>query len=227
MIDVQEGPEPNGLGIVEASGAGRQHHDQPPGTAYVIHGTLAPWRDADGDGALDPDVDTYVVQVGRPMLLEVTADGLGGVLAGFVAVAAAARQSARQLAALRRPRHRRYSRRQLFLPKPGAYRIAIGDTRTLAEYEATGASATSSGDYYVSVNDLGTTVATPLTAVGGVATITPTVAADTLAFDTLPKWREAAQHRRGQRRCRRSSPAALRLSPTTTRLAVSLMSRGA
>jgi len=189
VIDVQEGPEPNGLGIVEASGAQAGNiMIKPIGSAYVLHGTLAPWRDADGDGALDPDVDTYVVQVTRPMVLEVTADGLSGVLAGFVAVAAVPASDA--LATWRRFGIHvagDTSRRQLFLPRAGTYRIAIGDTRTLGEYAASGlATAVATGEYYVSINDLGTPTPTPITPTGTVTTLSSTVGADLLAFYTLP-----------------------------------------
>lgn len=169
-IDLQEGPEPNGLGIVEASDAQAGNITlKAAGATYVVHGTIAPWRDADGDGALDPDIDTYVVSVTRPTLLAVTADGVHGLLAGFVAVAAV--EPADPLADWQR-----YgihvlgdtSRRQLFLPQAGTYRIAIGDVRTLHQYLASGSATAAPGgaeaEYYLSLTDLGPPPVTTLAA---------------------------------------------------------------
>jgi hypothetical protein len=159
-IDVQEGPEPNGLGIIEASsGQAGNIALKPAGSTFVVHGTIDPWRDSNGDGNLDPDVDTYVLTVAGPVLVRVTADGVHGTTAGFLAVAVA---PADPLASWKR-----YginlagdtSQRQLWLPKAGTYRIAIGDTRTLNEFlmsgSATAAPGGDDGDYYISLTDLG------------------------------------------------------------------------
>ena len=160
-IDVQEGPEPNGLGIVEASAAQAGNIAlKPAGETFVVHGTIDPWRDLDNNGALDPDVDTYVVTVTGPVLVRITADGVHGVAAGFLAVAVV--PGTDPLASWRR-----YgvhivgdaSKRQLWLPQAGTYRLAIGDTRTLADYRSTGSATAAAGgdngDYYVSLTDLG------------------------------------------------------------------------
>jgi len=189
VIDVQEGPEPNGLGVVEASGAQAGNITlKPVGMAYVIHGTLAPWRDANLDGALDPDVDTYVVTVTRPVLLEVSADGLGGVLAGFVANAAVA--AGNPLETWRRAGIHLIgdtSRRQLLLPSAGTYRLAIADTRTLTEYLATaGSTAATSGDYYVSIRELAAPLAIPLSPTGSTIALAAALPADTLGFYEVP-----------------------------------------
>ena len=167
-IDVQEGPEPNGLGIVEASDAQAGNITlKPQGSTFVVHGTLDPWRDANGDTMLDPDVDTYVVSVAGPVLLQITADGVHGVTAGFVAVAQV--PSTDPLATWRRWGTKLVgdaSRRQVYLPKAGTYRLAIGDTRTLGEYLSSGASTAAPGgddaDYYVSLTDLGVPMITTL-----------------------------------------------------------------
>lgn len=169
-INVQEGPEPNGLGIVEASEAQAGNVVlEPVGKSFVVHGTIDPWRDGDGDGALDPDIDTYVVTVAGPVLLDVTADGLHGITAGFVAVAVVTPTD--PLVTWRRFGIKLVgdaSKRQVYLPAAGTYRIAIGDTRTLGEYLSSGTSKAApggdNGDYYVSITDLGvpsiTTLAT-------------------------------------------------------------------
>ena len=185
-IDVQEGPEPNGLGIVEASDAQAGNVTvKPAGQTFVIHGKLAPHRDANNDGAMDPDVDTFVITVAGPVLLSITADGVGGITAGFVAVAAV--EAGNVLDGWRRFGINLVgdtSKRQVYLPKAGTYRLAIGDARTLDEYRATGTStaAPPPGDYYVSLTDLGAPNATALTG----NTITSTVAADTVQFYSVP-----------------------------------------
>ena len=90
-VDLEESAEPNGRGIA----AGVEASDAPAGTitlrpidtAFVIHGRLTPFADADGDGQLDPDVDTYLVTVDRPTLLEISVDGVGGAQGGFYVAA--------------------------------------------------------------------------------------------------------------------------------------------
>lgn len=169
-IDLQEGPEPNGLGIVEASQAQAGNITlQAAGTTYVVHGTIAPWRDADSDGELDPDIDTYVLAVDGPTLVQVTADGVHGLIAGFVAVAAV--DAADPLAGWKRYSLNALgdtSQRELFLPKAGTYRIAIGDTRTLNQYLASGSATAAPGgaeaEYYVSFTGLGSPPVTTLSA---------------------------------------------------------------
>lgn len=170
-IDVQEGPEPNGLGIVEASQAQAGNVAlKPAGETFVIHGTLAPWRDTNNDGVLEPDVDTFVVGASAPTWLRMTADGVHGTTAGFVMVSAFAPNDpmATLMASWRRFGIHLVgdtSKREVFLPAAGTYRIAIGDTRTLAEYLTSG-TATGTlppGDYYVSLTDLGPVMPATLT----------------------------------------------------------------
>ena len=187
-IDVEEGPEPNGLGVVEASVAQAGTITlAPTGTTFVVHGSIAPWRDDDGDGALDPDVDTFVVTVAAPALLRVTADGVHALTAGFYA---AATDAAAPLASWRRfgiNLAGDTSQRQLYLPDAGTYRLAIGDTRTLHEYLLEGtAAAAPSGEYYVSITELGAPPAEPLPVAGSMATVTGTSDGDTLAFYAVP-----------------------------------------
>lgn len=183
-IDLQEGPEPNGLDVVEASLAQAGNVTlAAAGTAYVVHGTIDPWRDADNDGALDPDIDTYVLAVSGPVLVRITADGVHGVTAGFVAVAAV--DAADPLAGWTRYGLNLVgdtSQRQVWLPQAGTYRLAIGDTRTLNQYLASGtATAAPGGDeaeYYVSITDLG---APSITTLPG-TTVTGTVDNQTVEF---------------------------------------------
>jgi hypothetical protein len=187
-IDVQEGPEPNGLGIVEASVAQAGNVTlKPAGSTFVIHGKIDPWRDGDSNGELDPDVDTYVTTVTGPVLLNVTTDGVHGITPGFVAVAAV--DATDPMSAWRRFGIKLVgdtSRRQVYLPKAGTYRIAIADTRTLGEYLSTGTSDAApgddDGDYYVSL----TTVGAP-----SIATLPSTTITDTLDDNALPFYQSA------------------------------------
>jgi hypothetical protein len=148
-----------------------------------VHGTLDPWRDNNGDSQLDPDVDTYVVTVAGPVLLQITADGVHGITAGFVAVAQV--PGSDPLASWRRWGTKLAgdaSKRQVYLPKAGTYRIAVADTRTLGEYLATGTATAApggdDGDYYVSLTDLGV----PMIATLPANTVNDTVDGNALRF---------------------------------------------
>lgn len=187
-VDVQEGPEPNGLDIVEASAAQAGNITiKPAGSSFVVHGSITPWRDVDGDGALDPDIDTYVLTVAGPTWLQVTADGVHGLTAGFYVAAAA--DAEEPVASWRRfglDLAGDTSQRQIYLPGAGTYRLAIGDTRTLHEYLLTdSASVAPSGDYYVSITDLGSEPASTLQVTGNAATATGTTDGN-IVFYSLP-----------------------------------------
>jgi len=80
VIDAQEGPEPNGLGFIEPSDAqaGNVTLKGVGNGAFVVHGSIDPWRDINSDGTLEPDVDTYLVTTDVPTFLRITADGVGG-----------------------------------------------------------------------------------------------------------------------------------------------------
>jgi hypothetical protein len=77
IVDLEEGPEPNGLGYIEAS-TSPAGNISVQGDTFVVHGTLAP-----RDGR--PDIDTYSIAVPGPTLLEISVDGVGGVATGFLA----------------------------------------------------------------------------------------------------------------------------------------------
>jgi hypothetical protein len=134
IVDLEESAEPNGGGLV----LGVEPSPVPagvitlkaPGEPYVIHGHLTPFRDADGDGQLDPDFDTYLLSVDAPVVLAIAVDGTGGAQGAFYVIG-----DARGLV----PAYERYglnltgdtSRRRLFLPAAGLYRLAITDTRSV------------------------------------------------------------------------------------------------
>ncbi len=89
VVDLSEGPEPNnaGVGGVEQSGAFAGEIElAAPGEAFVVKGTIDPYRDADNSGEVDPDMDTYVLSVAAPTLLEISVDGVGGLMGAFLVV---------------------------------------------------------------------------------------------------------------------------------------------
>jgi hypothetical protein len=190
-IDLEEGPEPNGEDIIEASAtpAGEIAALEPVGgDSYVIHGHITPFQDTDGDGQLDPDVDSYVLQVSGPTLIHMTADGVHGIDAGFVAIAAVTDQHDPLAGWIRFGLDITgdTSKRQVFLPAAGTYFLAIADTRTLFEYATGGPTRAAPGDangaYYVSIETLDLPTPTALTVTDGVATRTGTISSDEVQF---------------------------------------------
>jgi hypothetical protein len=164
VVDLQEGPEPNGLDVIEASGARAGNLALKTGeTPFVVHGTIDPFEDVDTNGALDPDVDTYVLVIAEPTLVRITGAGLHGVTAGLVATSPDI------------PGWKRFAlggasgdaaRRQVFLPKMGTYYVSVADTRTLFEYAETGTASAApggdDGDYYLAITQTTLPAPTPL-----------------------------------------------------------------
>jgi hypothetical protein len=165
-VDLEEAPEPNGLGVIEASlapaGIVALPVEGAPG--FVIHGVLQPVADVNHDMQLDPDVDTYEIYVGEPALLHVTVAGVG-VIGGFIA-----RGATGEAAPI--PSWQRFgltaststAMRQIYLPRSGNYLLAIADSRTLFQYSTGGpaAAAPGPGDYYVTIDHLALGALTPL-----------------------------------------------------------------
>ena len=182
--DVQEGAEPNGFGIggersPTPAGLFTLHAIGSPGV--ILHGTIVPRADADEDGQPEADFDTYLVDVPGPTLLAVTADGVHGLSAGFLAVTDAAGLTSWIRFGVNLTGDT--SQRQLFLPGAGRYAIAIADARTLISGSAVG-SATS--DYYVTIDQLAIPTAEALTAVAGEVTKTGTLGAADTRFYAVP-----------------------------------------
>lgn len=133
-VDLEESPEPNGLAIaagVEASAAPAGVIAlKPAGLPLVIHGHLTPFRDDDGDGQLDPDIDTYVLPVTGPTVLDVAVTGVGGAIGAFYLAGDPQVD----------PAYERYGvaisgaavQRRLLLPVAGRYALAFGDARAIA-----------------------------------------------------------------------------------------------
>jgi hypothetical protein len=129
QADFQEGPEPND-GQTGIAGM----FDAPAlDASTTIYGCITPTEDADGDGNLDADLDAWLVTASGPMVLEITADGIRGLSAGFIAVNADAALSpvldnwqriGINLAG-------DTSQRQIFLPAAGTYGLFMADSRPL------------------------------------------------------------------------------------------------
>ena len=182
-VDLEEGAEPNGAGLIESSQtpAGTITLKPIGGPGFVIHGKIAPFQDSDGDGQMDPDVDTYVVTVTAPTLLHVTADGVNGIDAGFVSVAVVDQNN--PLASWARFGMNitgDTSKRQIYLPAAGTYALGIADTRTLFQFSTGGPvnAAPGPGDYYITIDQVAIPTPTALTVTSGTATQMGTVAAD-------------------------------------------------
>lgn len=176
-VDIEEAAEPNGAGLGEASTApAGEIMLKAEGEHFVIHGKIVPFRDADGDEQLDPDFDTYVLEVAAPTMLTVTADGINGLAGGFFSVANVA--STDPLSDWTRfgvNLTGDTSKRQLYLPVAGTYLIAIGDSRTLLLTDAAAGAPEGKPafEYYVTIDRLAVTP-TPLTLSGGTAVSTGT-----------------------------------------------------
>lgn len=194
-IDLEESAEPNGLAIaagVEASAAPAGVIAlAPSGQPLVVHGHLTPFRDADGDGQLDPDVDTYLLTATGPTVLDVAVDGVGGALGAFYLVGDPQAD----------PSYERYGvaiagdavQRRLFLPVAGRYAIAFADARTIAighnppPAAGAGAAAGDPGaEYYATLTVQPIPAASPIALVGGAGSQTGTLSTGEVRLFTAP-----------------------------------------
>jgi hypothetical protein len=186
-VDAEEAAEPNdgdaagefaGEIIVPAIGA----------DGFVIHGCVDPYRDVDGNGNPDSDFDYWILQTTGPTALHITADGVGGLAAGFVMQAGDDE--------LFNDGWQRFgvnlvndtSEREVFLPKAGIYIIGMTDSRSLFLDAAGGDDAC----YYTTISQIalpaataGTINETPGTDTGNLRVITFSPATDYGVFDSL------------------------------------------
>jgi hypothetical protein len=159
MADVEEAAEPNddratpagtvALGAIDAS--------------TVIHGCIDPRVDEDMDGNLDADFDVWLVTTAAPATIEVTADGVHGLVAGFVMLSGDPALDA-QLGNWRRFGINLTSdtaRRQVYLPAAGTYALLMSDARSLL-LGAAGAGG-SSACYFTTIKRIATPAPVPLT----------------------------------------------------------------
>ncbi len=187
-VDLEEAFEPNGLGLLgEASTtpAGVFVPNPVGGSPFVIHGHIRPFEDANGDGQIDPDIDTYEVMVTAPTVLRITAIGLGGIDGGFVAVDMDTSGALGTWQRLGFDLSGTASRRDLYLPSAGTYLIGIADARTLVIPGS--AAGGDNAEYYVTVEMLDVPTPSPLALAASNASATGTIgSAVSLYTITLP-----------------------------------------
>ncbi|MCE9577904.1 MAG: hypothetical protein K8W52_32530 [Deltaproteobacteria bacterium] len=155
--DAEESAEPNN------GGAGEIPVPDVGADGYVIHGCITP-QDDDATADQDP----WTLTVTGPTLLDVTADGVGGLSAGFVMQPT----NDPKLAALAANDWTRFgvnlsgdtASRQVFLPTAGTYVLVLSDSRQLFLQEAVAGSATSC--YFATIKQLAIPTPTPLTGTG-------------------------------------------------------------
>ncbi len=121
-VDLEEGPEPNGFdpGSSPAGNITLKAIDDPNG--FVIHGCVKPTQDF-------ADLDNYTLTVAGPTLIDITADGVQGLAAGFVTLG-----NDNDLANWERfgiNLANDMSHREIYLPKAGTYNFVMSDTRSL------------------------------------------------------------------------------------------------
>lgn len=162
-IDIEEGPEPNGFepgavpaGLVDLEPIG--------GDGFVIHGCIKPTADA------EPDVDVYQLTIAAPTLVRITADGVGGLAAGFQLTSSVAALAGWQRFGVGTATDG--ARRQVLLPAGGTYRVIVADARTLLPQITGGATTPPAGNpdgtscYFVTI-DQQTITPAPLDLVTG------------------------------------------------------------
>lgn len=192
-VDVEEGPEPNGLGVLgETSTAPAGLVTIKATGTTVIHGKIVP-IDRDGDGHRDADVDAYVFTTTGPSYLHVTADGVHGLVGGFLAFANG-RSTADPLSGWQRlgiTLTGDTAKRDLFVPAAGTYVLAIADSRSLVlGASPAGADANAPAfEYYVSITPQAMPAPTALTLTAGKAVVTDTLDPGTVKFYTVPMGR--------------------------------------
>lgn len=130
MADHTEGAEPNGPADPNVAGM----FDTPAlNASTTFYGCITATDDADGDGNLDADLDTWLVTADAPMVLEITTDGIRGLSAGFIAV------NADQALSPVLDNWQRIginltgdtAKREIFLPAAGVYALFVTDARSL------------------------------------------------------------------------------------------------
>ncbi|MBK9036726.1 MAG: hypothetical protein IPL61_36665 [Myxococcales bacterium] len=158
--DHVEAAEPNGPGDMNVAGSfATPALDQ----STTFYGCVTATEDADGDGNLDADYDTWLVNASGPMVLEVTTDGIGGLSAGFVVVSADAAHPAAldtwQRLGINLTGDT--AKREIYLPAAGRYALFVTDARSLFLGQA--GAGTADTCYFATVKHVATPAATALT----------------------------------------------------------------
>lgn len=144
--DLDEAAEPN-----DATGAGLVNVPALNGTTS-IHGCVTPR----GGQA---DQDPWILTSSGPALLEITADGVGGLAAAFQ-IQALDVEGLDNFARIGINLSGDTSKRQVYLPAAGDYVLLLDDSRAMLTGEATGNAETC---YYTTIKHVALPTATPLT----------------------------------------------------------------
>ncbi|MDX2088006.1 MAG: hypothetical protein SFX73_09155 [Kofleriaceae bacterium] len=181
--DLEEGEEPNGRGIggeasVTPAGVITLPAIGSPGV--VLHGRIDAQPDRDGDGAPEPDFDAFQVDTTGPAVLEITADGVHGLAAGFSVTSELEDLERWSRIAINLTGD--VAQRRLFLPMAGRYLIAIADARSLTLPQAI--PDDENAEYYVTITQAAQPAPTALTLTEGMATRNGTLAPNQIDFLT-------------------------------------------
>lgn len=158
--DVQEPAEPNGLNAGDTPGT---FTTPAVGESLVIDGCITPFEDVDQNSELDGDFDVYVFSVTEPTLLDLTADGVGGLAGGFWI------QPLGELADSGWVRYgvdmtQDTAQRQVYLPAAGDYALIATDSRAVFGLPFGSADTC----YYITVANVEVPAATPIAAGGDI-----------------------------------------------------------
>lgn len=148
--DATESAEVNdqtGAGQITVPGIGED--------GFVIHGCIDP-----RDSGATADIDPWLLQASGPMVLEISADGLGGLAAGFVALNIDDRDDLAAYVRIGLNTSTDSSKRQLYLPAAGNYVLLMADQRTIL---GLGPAGNPSACYYTTIKQVALPAPTPLT----------------------------------------------------------------
>lgn len=182
--DLEEEAEPNdGFEKTDDVAGSIALEDVGDGTSF--HGCITPYRDLNADLNMDVDYDMWLVTVEEPSLIDVTADGVHGLSAGFLWLPAS--QTTLPLSDANWSRFginlaTDTSSRQVYLPFPGTYALVMSDSRSLFLAEG-GAGSNDETCYYTSIEKVA--IPTPTAATADVA-INGTIGGDTLFYSYNP-----------------------------------------
>ena len=148
--DATESAEVNdatGAGVVTVPATGE--------AGFVIHGCIDP-RD-NGETA---DIDPWLVQASGPMVLDIAADGLGGLSAGFVLINIDDREDLVDYVRIGLNTSTDSAKRQVYLPAAGNYAMLVTDQRTIL---GLGPAGNPSACYYATIKQVALPAPTALT----------------------------------------------------------------
>ena len=159
--DHEEIAEPND-GVLETDDVAGQFDLPVIGESTSVHGCINPYRDLDDNGNPDPDLDLWIFQTGGPALIEMTADGVGGLSAGFQLIAGTGEDVVDD-------NFVRFginltgdtSSRQVYLPVGGVYAFFMADSRSL--FLQDGAAGSPVACYFTTITNVAIPAPTPAT----------------------------------------------------------------